>query len=68
MEKVSVLGFSKQQNFPESFQFYFKNSNTQNIQYNQQALRTLVRPKLKIALLQKHGRQKSMVWHILYYS
>lgn len=51
MEKVSVLGFSKQQNFPESFQFYFKNNNTQNIQYNQQILKALVRPKLKIAII-----------------
>ncbi|CAM4206684.1 glycosyltransferase family 4 protein [Acinetobacter pragensis] len=51
MEPVSVFGHLKQQDFPESFKFYFKHKNIQNTQNDHRTLNELVRPKLKIAVV-----------------
>ncbi len=49
MEPASVFGHLKQQDFPDSFKFYFKNH--QHSQSEQTRLSTLVRPRLKIAVV-----------------
>lgn len=51
MEQVSAFGHLKQQDFPESFKFYFKNKSAQNVQNDIRALNDLVRPRLKIAVV-----------------
>ena len=51
MTNLYATSLLKQQNFPESFQFYFKKSKQDHAREEIQVLQDLVRPRLKIAIV-----------------
>lgn len=51
MTNLYATSLLKQQNFPESFQFYFKKSKQDHLREEIQVLQDLVRPRLKIAIV-----------------
>ncbi len=51
MTNLYATSLLKQQNFPESFQFYFKKSKQEGTREEIQVLQDLVRPRLKIAIV-----------------
>lgn len=51
MSNISTVGLLKQQDFPDSFKFYFKLHKNKNSVEEISVLRDLVRPRLKIAIV-----------------
>ena len=51
MTNLYATSLLKQQDFPESFQFYFKKSKQDHVREEIQVLQDLVRPRLKIAIV-----------------
>lgn len=51
MSNISTVGLLKQQDFPDSFKFYFKLQKNKNSVEEISVLKDLVRPRLKIAIV-----------------
>jgi hypothetical protein len=64
MQSTYATSLLEQEQFPESFKFYFKRKQLKNKQDELSELRDLVRPRLRIAIVTETGHQKLMVSHV----